>query len=588
MHINRLVSKDGCLSLLNYFSKSTTTVHCPSVVRGEFSPGGNDEHRHLAIKLYNGVIPKIGLEIHAQLAVRSKLFSQGSTFKEGAPNTQLDLFDISLPGTLPKFNRAALEAAMLSSLGLNCTIQDVIHFDRKNYFYADMPAGFQITQFNKPLAKDGYIDFVVSAYRGSRAMYLVQYDLVKHLYSSKSSALDKFVPYIKRSRVRQVQLEQDSAKSLHQISNDSHNEAFNLVDYNRSGASLIEIVFDPDLTNHHEAFSLVSDLISTLKATGTCECVMQEGSLRVDANVSIASIAGDAISNSARVELKNVNSLRSLINGIQHEILRQSELIRNGQPVIQETRTFDNSSNTTVPLRIKEESLDYRFVPEPNIPPLRIDRKMVDEVKRNLPEDLPYNIVQNLVQKYSLDLILAKEFIKLPGLEKYFAEVMDCESSYDANAIADFLLHSLHNLQNLAGSPLKVDLRDENGDFLQRLEPRKLQALFDMVTRDEISFATAYEVMKYLFTTKDKSDPSKLVSDFGWYQINEDSQIEELCTDLITKMKNISKRYRKKGRKSDLRMMVQKLCELTDNKISVKKAIVKLDELLSPPKCEEA
>lgn len=532
--------------------------------------------------LYGGVSAKIGLEVHAQLNTKSKLFSQGGNVKSGRPNTQLDLLDISLPGSLPKLNKEALRMSILSSLGLNCKIQDTTHFDRKNYFYADMPAGFQITQYNRPIAKNGFIDFIVTTYHNSIIAHAQQYDIVKYLYHEDRENIEEVKPYIMRSQIKQIQLEQDSAKTLQQTTKDSEEEQYSLIDYNRSGAGLIEIVFEPDLTNHHEASSLIKELINLLKALKVCDCELQEGSLRVDANISIQAIENQIVDGSAKVELKNLNSIRSLNKGIRHEIIRQASLIKSGGPVVQETRTFDTRTGKTIPLRFKEEASDYRYMPEPSIPPIAISGELIDDVQKSLPNDLPSTIRKNILGKYDVDLALVTEIIDEPDLHKYFLEIMEVRPNYNPNVIADFLIYSVANIKNIVGPPIHVDLSDETGEFRKRIGVETLISIFDMMLEDEISFMTAYEVMKFKFVNNDESSPKEIIEHFGWQQINDRAIVMEMCNDTSKKMRNVSKCYRKRGEKRYLRMMVEKLCELTNNRISVKMAIECLNELLRP------
>ena len=526
------------------------------------------------------VAPVIGLEVHAQLNIKSKLFSQGSNSKSSSPNSQLDLFDICLPGTLPKFNKHAVEAAILTGLALGCTIQNEIHFDRKNYFYTDMPAGYQITQFNKPIAKDGHIEFITKDYISSRSRPYA-FDIIKHLYLEDDH---EFVPYIKRSKIKQLQLEQDSAKTLYQV--DGQEVVNNLVDYNRSGVGLIEIVFEPDLTTHHEASSLIKELITILKAINTCDCELQDGSLRVDANISIASIAGEKIAEevAGRVELKNLNSIKSLNHGIVHEINRQASIIKLGGKITRESRTYDTKAARTVVLREKETTVDYRYVPEPNLPPLLIDSNLVNKCREHLPAEMPCNSRDILSEQYNLDLERIASVLEEPGLKEYLVKIMDTKTNFDANDVADFLIYSISNLKTLADVPFKVDLRDEQGEFMHRLSPIKMQELFEMLSADEISYATAYEVMKCIYTSGSAFWPRQIVKNFNWFQISDEKQIDELCAQLIEGMPSVSKQYKKRRQRRQLRMMLAKLCELHNNRISIRKALKCLENRLAQEK----
>lgn len=424
------------------------------------------------------IVPKIGLEIHAQLDINSKLFSQGGNVYQAASNSQVDLLDVALPGTLPKLNSRALELAIISSLGLKCTVQESIHFDRKNYFYADMPAGYQITQYNKPIAKEGYVDFVVNYYRKLDVVSSpYKSKLVSSLWLEEEKSRTTFEPYKKRSCIKQIQLEQDSAKTLTHIDEESQQSICDLVDYNRSGASLIEIVFEPDLTSQHEASSLVRELISVLQSLGTCRCELQEGTLRVDANVSISSLRGQEIK-SAKVELKNLNSLKALNGGIRYEIERQAKIIESGEHVTSETRTYDTKLNITLPLRAKEETVDYRFVPDPNLPSLKLD----DVYIRNISQKLSSRLTANIQKKKNTDC----------------------------------------------------------------------------VAEEKLTF-----------------------------EIEDPDEIEMLCLDLIKKMKSTSKKYVRDGHNRHMFRMLDKLSEITNDKVDIYAAMKILDRLLRKPHSDE-
>lgn len=533
----------------------------------------------------HNVVPKIGLEVHAQLKINSKLFSEGSNNHESPSNTQLDFLDIALPGSLPKVNQAAVKSSILTALGLNCTIQDTIHFDRKNYFYSDMPAGYQITQRNKPVAKGGHIDFIAAPYHKSLIAHAQQYDVVKYLYSSDRYRNEEFSPYIKRSHIEQIQLEQDSAKTLNFDDDKSKKERYCMIDYNRSGSALIEIVFQPDLTKSHEASSLIKELIRILKALGTCDCELESGSLRVDANVSIQSIDGETIENSPRVELKNLNSLRSLNRGILYEIDRQSTLILQGHEVLQESRIYLSQTDKTTPLRLKEDSVDYRYVPEPSIPPIKLSESLIGQIRKELPSSLPQTERNALVNNFNLDLIIVDELMNEPGLCDFFIELVEGRSHNDLNALADFLIYAIANLKRSSIKPVQVTLV-KGSEFREIINVEMVRRLFDMMLADEISYSTAYEVMKHAYTNNDRSDPRKIVEVFGWFQITNNAEIVKICDESIKLMKNISKKYGKSGDKKYLRMMLDKICANSGNKISVKKAIQYIDCNLKPKPIE--
>lgn len=587
-----LLSRDRIKSIA-----TQSRLHLDAVITHEAKPSSKtieQETDEIRTRLYGDVEPVIGLEVHAQLNLKSKLFSQGGLSSNAPPNSQLDLFDLSYPGTLPKLNQRAIDFAIMTGLALNCNIERRFSFDRKNYFYADMPAGYQITQYDHPIARSGCINFIVTPYHDSLIAHEQQYDIVKYLYANSRLDREEIRPYIKRSHIKQIQLEQDSAKTLQHVINKGstvETELCNLVDYNRSGAALIEIVFEPDLTNHHEASSLVRELIFTLRALGTCSCELQEGSLRVDANVSIRKIGGSEISGTSKVELKNLNSLRALNRGIHREILRQANILREGGKVAQESRTFDSKTKETVFLRRKETALDYRYMPEPSIPPVNIDQQHIDDLKKSISEtELPAKCKEKLINKYNMELSLVNEVVEEPGLTGYIDSILSHNHDlakaprYDPNVVADFLIYTIFNLKNLKVTMLpigEIKLNGEDSEFRKRVSVETMQELFDMMLSEEISFATAFEVVKLFYVNYEKSSPREVVEHLGWFQINDMEQIGEMCDSLISSQ-GVAKRYQKRGSRKHLMRMLELLCERTNHKISVRRAIECLNTKLRP------
>jgi len=323
----------------------------------------------------NRWFPRIGLEIHAQLNTKSKLFSSAGKVFLGAPNSFVAGFDASMPGTMPTINRRCVELAVASSYALNCEISLKSSFDRKHYFYADMPQGFQITQHRAPIARNGYVDFLIEGNK------------------------------MKRLRIEQVQLEQDSGKTLHDpVDNMS------LIDLNRAGVGLIEVVTAPDLHSAADAHAFVREMLLILDYAGSCKGRMEEGEFRVDANVSVSRHPDEM---GTRTEVKNINRFKGIQKAVDFEIKRQIEVLQSGGKVIQETRSLTNNGETES-MRAKESDYDYRFMPEGNLPNLILHTDAtvknsnaknpinVDAVKSLLPT-LPQKIRENLTSKFSLD-----------------------------------------------------------------------------------------------------------------------------------------------------------------------------------------
>ncbi|THD27318.1 Glutamyl-tRNA(Gln) amidotransferase subunit B mitochondrial [Fasciola hepatica] len=340
------------------------------------------------------LVPLIGLELHAQLASRSKLFSRAPYKFAAPPNSQLALLDWAVPGSMPVLNRLCVEQAVLLAFALNCTLHRVSRFDRKHYFYADSPSGYQITQYFHPIATDGYMDYVWSGktqFEGSPSstVFLGISDASGH-------------PYMRsKARIRRIQLEQDTGKSLH----DPVGER-SLIDFNRAGVGLVEIVTEPDFVYPYQAAAFVNDLVCVLSNLGVCGGNAAAGELRVDVNVSVGP---SWTKQSPRTEVKNVNSIRGVARAIEYEIGRQMSLFRSGIEPINETRSFDPARGITLPMRDKEVIQDYRYMPEPNIPHLRLvsectrcqDHSRIDTTSSN-----PKNIydpvcVECMRKKYS-------------------------------------------------------------------------------------------------------------------------------------------------------------------------------------------
>ncbi|XP_063776627.1 glutamyl-tRNA(Gln) amidotransferase subunit B, mitochondrial isoform X3 [Pseudophryne corroboree] len=324
----------------------------------------------------------VGLEVHAQINSISKLFSSSQVKFAAPPNSTVSFFDASLPGTLPTINKRCVEAAVMTSHALHCAINKKSLFDRKHYFYADLPAGYQITQQRLPIAVNGLLTYRYQV--GTKWNQMVT----------------------KCVRIKQVQLEQDSGKSLH---DDSRRQT--LIDLNRAGIGLMEIVMEPDMTCGEEAAAAVRELQLILKSLGTSLANMSEGQLRVDANISVHR-PGEPYG--VRTEVKNINSARFLAKAIDYEIRRQTEILDNGGTILNETRAFDYKLGATIPMRDKEGKQDYRFMPEPNLPPLilydakslpaNVDADQVvniDLIKERLPE-LPSVTRERLVEQYGI------------------------------------------------------------------------------------------------------------------------------------------------------------------------------------------
>lgn len=503
--------------------------------------------------------PVIGLEIHAQLQTDSKLFSPASTCFHSRPNSQATFFDVSLPGTLPVLNRKCVEMAVKAGLGLNCHISTKSTFDRKHYFYGDMPNGYQITQQNNPIAYDGYIEFVVS--------------------NDDYTIDDSFQPYLKRCRLKQIQLEQDSGKSLE----DSELNV-NLIDLNRAGAPLIELVFEPDLRSSLEIVCLVKELIMILKSIEICSCKMEEGALRVDANISIRPRGSQDLGQ--RTEIKNLNSFRFLREASNYEIERQCLILEQNGSIKNETLGYDFRSKQTFVMRDKEIVQDYRFMPEPNLPPIIFAEHnlkknfnlcsnqsliSINKIKEQMPE-LPKQTRQKLLSEYHLSLreiFLLNDFVRL----QLFYEIFELTKRKVGSECFYFIYKYLKPIFEDKMDPLtllKIAPMNKSmslatiGDYV---DTTNLAEMCDMLFGGEISENTVNDLLK-LYLQRDKRNARNIIEEYNWWLITDLEKIEKVCQQVIEQIPKIARKYSKTGVRKPKSMLIQNACILLNNQVN--------------------
>ncbi|HEU5145778.1 MAG TPA: Asp-tRNA(Asn)/Glu-tRNA(Gln) amidotransferase subunit GatB [Chryseosolibacter sp.] len=382
----------------------------------------------------------IGLEVHAQLLTKSKIFTGDEAVYGSDPNTTVSVISLGHPGTLPKLNRKAVQYAIKMGLACHSEISRFNIFDRKNYFYPDLPKGYQITQDRTPICKGGYI--AINSKDGE-----------KHL------ALNR------------IHLEEDAGKSIH-----VPNENDTLVDLNRAGVPLIEIVTEPCLRSSDEAYALLTEIRKIVRYLGICDGNMEEGSLRCDANVSI--MLKDAKQFGRKVEVKNMNSIRNVQRAIDHEIERQIRETEQGNLIISETRTFDAASGKTFGMRTKEELNDYRYFPDPDLSPMMVSDEWLEEIKASMPA-LPRELFRRFVDDYKLPEYDAQVLTDSPDVAAYFQEV--CTHTKNYKAASNWIM-----------GPVKSHLNEVNGtatDF--PLAARRLGELIDLVDAGKVSYTVA-------------------------------------------------------------------------------------------------
>ncbi|XP_076068019.1 glutamyl-tRNA(Gln) amidotransferase subunit B, mitochondrial [Oratosquilla oratoria] len=460
--------------------------------------------------------PVIGLEIHVQISSESKIFSRIPTKYGAPPNSQVGVFEAAHPGTLPVLNKKCVEIAVKTALALGCTVNKVSRFDRKHYFYPDLPAGYQITQLDHPIASRGHLEF--------------------HVYNS---AVHK-KPYRHGVDIVQIQLEEDSGKSLH----DSENHRC-LVDLNRAGQPLMEIVFAPGLHNGEEAAALIKELILILTRLGASNCLMEEGSLRVDANISVHQ-KGEPFG--TRTEVKNLNSIRAVVKAIEFEIERQTEILNSGGRVVNETRSFDADKKETVSMRDKEVVQDYRFMPEPNLPPLRLydsdepGYKKIEgsldiaTIRASIPE-LPDATRERIMTIYKIPLVQAITLTSHEGLLHYFEEVME-DTSRNSTLVCNLLLIDL--LALLYEKDLHINVCP--------ITPKVFGEIVDLQQSGTIAHQNTLRLLKELFEGNECS-PAEIVEANKWQTISDPDVLEELCNQILSENEKLVKKYHTNSKK---------------------------------------
>jgi aspartyl-tRNA(Asn)/glutamyl-tRNA(Gln) amidotransferase subunit B len=423
----------------------------------------------------------VGMEVHAQVTSRAKLFSGASTEFGGAPNSHVSLVDAAMPGMLPVINEECVRQAVRTGLGLNAKINLRSVFDRKNYFYPDLPQGYQISQYKSPVVGEGEV-----------AVALPDGDSVT-------------------VGIERLHLEQDAGKSLH----DQHPD-MTAIDLNRSGVALMEIVSKPDLRSSKEAMAYLAKLRSILRYLGTCDGDMEKGSLRADVNVSVRR-PGDALG--TRCEIKNVNSIRFVGMAIEHEARRQIEIIEDGGSIDQETRLFDPNKGETRSMRSKEEAHDYRYFPDPDLLPLEFDQAYVDDLRQHLPE-LPDDKRARFSAELGLSAYDADVLVAEKSLADYFEVVT---RGRDPKAAANWVINELTGRLNKEGK----DISDSPVTAAQ------LGTVLDLVKEGTISGKIAKDLFEILWS--EGGDPRAIVEQRGMKQVIDTGAIEKVVDDIVAK-----------------------------------------------------
>ncbi|EDP74950.1 Asp-tRNA(Asn)/Glu-tRNA(Gln) amidotransferase subunit GatB [Hydrogenivirga sp. 128-5-R1-1] len=467
----------------------------------------------------------IGLEIHVQMDTQTKLFCSCKVEFGAEPNTNVCPVCLGMPGSLPVLNRKAVEYAVRASLALNCEVHRESIFARKNYFYPDLPKGYQISQYEKPIATNGYLEFELPD--GTE----------------------------KRVRIRRLHMEEDAGKNIHEGSK-------SYVDLNRAGTPLMEIVTEPDLRTPEEARVFLENLRNIMRYIGVSKADMEKGQLRCDINVSIRPKGSQELG--TRTEIKNVNSFRFVQKALEYEIERQVKLVSEGGKVEQETRTFDPATGKTFTMRTKEEAEDYRYFPDPDLLPLKLEKSWIEEIKGTMPE-LPHQRLERLLSQYGINEYEAKIFVQNKELGDFFETAVSHLN--EPKLIANWLLNDLLGLLNEKQIPLEES----------PVPPEGLAELVKLIKENVISTKIGKEVIKEMVETGKSA--GEIVDEKGLKQITDESAIRQIVEGVVAQFPEEVERYRQ-GEEKLIGFFVGQVMKATKGKANPKLVNQLLREVL--------
>jgi aspartyl-tRNA(Asn)/glutamyl-tRNA(Gln) amidotransferase subunit B len=475
--------------------------------------------------------PVIGLEVHAQLLTKSKIFCGCSTVFGEEPNTLTCPVCTGQPGSLPVLNRRAVEFAIKLGLATNCRITPYSLFARKNYFYPDLPKGYQISMYEHPLAVDGFIDISVQGQK-------------------------------KRIKLIRIHMEEDAGKLKHGETPET--ASYSYVDFNRTGVPLVEIVSGPDIRSPEEAGDYLRKLRAILQYLEICTGNMEEGSFRCDANVSVRPKGQKELG--TRAEVKNMNSFRHVEKALEYEIKRQILVIEDGDDVVQETRLWDANEGVTISMRGKEEAHDYRYFPDPDLVPLRVDETWIEEVRKGLPE-LPDQKKERFVKDYQIPEYDAEILTSTKAMANYYEE---CVRLFpEPKTVSNWMM----------GDLLKELKRDEREIDQCPVTPKHLSEMLDMIKKGTISGKIAKDVFGEMYKTGDR--PEKIVKEKGWVQILDGGEIEGVIDRIIAANPKLVEDYRS-GKEKLFGYFVGEVMKATKGKANPKLLNDLLKKKLSP------
>ena len=456
----------------------------------------------------------IGLEVHAQLLTKTKLFSADKTEFGADPNTHISPVTLGYPGTLPVLNEKAVRLAIKMGIACQSEIETWNYFARKNYFYPDLPKGYQISQHTVPICKGGYI----------------------HITNAGIS---------KEIKLNRIHLEEDAGKSIHDM-----DDRFTSLDFNRAGVPLIEIVTEPCINGADDAVMFLTNLRRIVRYLDVCDGNMEEGSLRCDANVSIRKIGDSQLG--TKVEVKNLNSIRNVKRAIEYEVSRMKNMLNNGEPVIQQTRSFDASAGITFSLRSKEEANDYRYFPDPDLPAFEISKDFLNSIKETIPE-LPEQLIIKYMTNFHLSRYDAEAITDDRNTAEYFEALILLTPSY--KAAANWIL-----------GPVKSYINEHNtsiSDF--PVKPALMASLIALVEDGKVHFSTASSKIFPELVAGNSNDPLQLATSLNLIQTDDEMQVMKWVQQALDKMPDKVIEY-KKGKKGLLGLFVGEVKKISNGK----------------------
>lgn len=456
----------------------------------------------------------IGLEVHCQIKTKSKLFSRSSAEFGAEQNKHVSFYDCAMPGQLPVINKFSIEQAIKTGIGLNAEFNLKSQFDRKNYFYADLPSGYQITQFFSPIIKSGWLNIKLE------------------------NGEDKKI------RIHEAHLEQDAGKSIH----DQH-PMYSMIDLNRSGVTLLEIVSEPDMRSPYEAMTYLRELRALVRALDTCDGNMDEGSMRCDANISVMKLGSKEFG--TRCEVKNVNSIKNVGDAIEYEAKRQVEILENGGQIDQETRKFNALTGTTKTMRSKEDAIDYRYFPDPDLAPLVITQEMIEKIKKTMPE-LPEAKKARYIKDYNFSDYDAGVLTSSKEISTYFEKLIQKHNPKTAsNWLTSELFGRLNKLAiNITESPVTAEMLSE---------------LLDLIEDNTISGKIAKEVLDIMIETQKSA--TQIVEEKGLKQTTDMGEINKIIEEVINNNQKQVEQY-KSGNDRIFGFFVGQVMKLSGGKIN--------------------